>query len=209
MNYLPEFITVASINILAVMSPGLAFVMIVRNNIVYSRKTAIISAIGLGLGVGLHILLCLLGIGLIVSRSLLLFTILKYIGAIYLLYIGYQSISTKSQSSVKVAREKGAYMTNLQALQIGFLTNATNPRATLFFLSIFTQVISPSTPIFIQIIYGVEMMMAESLWFIFISFVFSHSVIKNRLYKVQILSEKIAGVVLIGLGIKLFLSSIK
>ena len=93
MPYLAEFITVATINILAVMSPGPAFAMIVRNSLIYSRKTAIISAIGLGFGVGLHIVYCLFGIGLIISKSTVLFTILKYIGAGYLFYIGYQSLN--------------------------------------------------------------------------------------------------------------------
>ena len=74
MPYLTEFITVATINILAVMSPGPAFAMIVRNSLVYSKKTAIFSSIGLGFGVGLHIFYCLFGIGLLISKSIVLFS---------------------------------------------------------------------------------------------------------------------------------------
>ena len=209
MPYLTEFITVATINILAVMSPGPAFAMIVRNSLVYSKKTAIFSSIGLGFGVGLHIFYCLFGIGLLISKSIVLFSILKYIGAGYLFFIGYQSLNPNISSLNIASKSKKKDISEVHAFKIGFITNATNPRATLFFLSIFTQVINPNTPLFIQILYGLEMMVAEMLWFIFVSSIFSHKIIKGRLEKIQFFAERLMGIILIGLGIKLLLSSIK
>lgn len=207
MPYLTEFITVATVHLLAVMSPGPDFMMVTRNTLVYSRRAGIFSSIGLGLGIGVHIAYSLLGIGLLISKSVLLFNIMKYLGAAYLFYIGYQSLISKGSHLKidKVAVKKD--MKKLEAVKIGFITNVTNPKATLFFLALFTQVINPATPIFIQLLYGIEMTVATAAWFIFVSYVFSHHVIKSRFEKVQNIAEKAMGIALIGLGIRLALSS--
>lgn len=207
MPYLTEFITVATVHLLAVMSPGPDFMMVTRNTLVYSRRAGIFSSIGLGLGIGVHIAYSLLGIGLLISKSVLLFNAIKYLGAAYLFYIGYQSLVSKG-SHLKIGKTVAKNdIGRLEAVRIGFITNVTNPKATLFFLALFTQVINPATPILIQLLYGVEMMLATAVWFIFVAYVFSHHVIKSRFEKVQNMAEKAMGVALIGLGVKLALSS--
>lgn len=207
MPYLTEFITVATVHLLAVMSPGPDFMMVTRNTLVYSRRAGIFSSIGLGLGIGVHIAYSLLGIGLLISKSVLLFNAIKYLGAAYLFYIGYQSLVSKG-SHLKIGKTVAKNdIGRFEAVRIGFITNITNPKATLFFLALFTQVINPATPILIQLLYGVEMMLATAVWFIFVAYVFSHHVIKGRFEKVQNMAEKAMGVALIGLGVKLALSS--
>ncbi len=149
--YLSQFITVALIHLLAVMSPGPDFAMVTRNSLVYSRKSGVYTSVGLGLGIMVHVMYCLLGIGLLISRSIILFNVIKYIGAMYLIYIGYKSLKAKPQNISEVnkvsAMEKT--LTPLNSIRIGFLTNVLNPKATIFFLALFTQVINPGTPKFI------------------------------------------------------------
>lgn len=105
MPYLAEFLTIVTIHLLAVMSPGPDFVMIVRNSLMYSRKTGIYSAIGLGFGIGVHVAYSLLGIGILISQSIVLFTIMKFVGAGYLFYIGYKSLTAKA-SSIRIQQEE-------------------------------------------------------------------------------------------------------
>ena len=209
MPYLTEFLTVVTVHLLAVMSPGPDFMMVTRNTLIYSRRAGIYSSLGLGLGIGVHIAYSLLGIGLIISKSILLFNIMKYVGAAYLFYIGYQSLVAKASHLHLAGKGKKKDMEKLEAVKIGFITNVTNPKATLFFLALFTQVISPTTPILVQLLYGIEMMVATALWFIIVSYIFSHHVIKSRFERVQLAAERVMGIVLIGLGIKLALSSLK
>lgn len=209
MDYLPEFFIVILAHFLAVISPGPDFIMITRNSLLYSRKSGIYSAIGLGLGILVHVTYSLVGIGLIISKSILLFSIIKFLGAAYLIYIGYKSIVSHSKTNLSLGEEKKNDLTKLQALRMGFITNVTNPKATLFFLSLFSVVISPSTPNLIKILYGLEMSIVTSLWFIFVAVLFSHHAIKNRLSKIQDIASKFMGTILIALGIKLALSSNK
>jgi threonine/homoserine/homoserine lactone efflux protein len=133
MEYLSIIATVAVIHLLAVISPGPDFMMITRSSLIYSRRTGMYSAIGLGLGILVHVAYSLVGIGLVISQSIVLFTIIKYLGAIYLIYIGYKSLTAKLERAKdnEIVMRQG--ITPLKAIRIGFLTNVLNPKATLFF----------------------------------------------------------------------------
>jgi RhtB (resistance to homoserine/threonine) family protein len=207
--FLSQFFTIAFIHLLAVMSPGPDFAVATRNSLVYSRKSGVYTSLGLAFGIMVHVTYCLLGIGLLISKSIILFNVIKYIGAGYLIYIGYKSIKAKPQTEVEstFAVTDKKELTNLEAVKVGFLTNVLNPKATLFFLALFTQVINPATPKFIQTLYGLEMVVMTFLWFSLVSVFFSNKLIKVRITKVQHYIERFTGAVLIALGIKVALSS--
>lgn len=207
MNYLPEFLAVIIIHLLAVMSPGPDFIMISRNSLVYSKKIGIYSSVGLAFGILTHVTYSLIGIGLIISKSILLFSVLKFIGAGYLIYIGYKSLKSKPKQIKVLEMETQKDISILSAIKIGFLTNVFNPKATLFFFALFTQVISPQTPKIIQILYGLEMSIMTFLWFSFVAIILSNKFIKNKFSFAHHYFERAFGVILIALGIKVALSS--
>lgn len=212
MEYFSEFLLVAGIHLLAVMSPGSDFVMITRNSFVYSRKIGVFSAVGLGLGIFIHVAYSLIGIGLIISRSVLLFSFIKYLGAGYLIYIGYKSLrAKKGVEAIEVSQDTAfqKVMSPMQAIQIGFLTNVLNPKATLFFFSLFTQIINTSTPVFIQALYGIEMAIMTCVWFSFVAFIISNKIVKKRFSSIQHYVEKTMGAILVLLGIKIALTHSK
>lgn len=209
MEYLPTILTVALVHLLAVVSPGPDFVMITRNSLIYSRRTGIYSAIGLGFGILVHVIYSLIGIGLIISQSVVLFNLIKYLGAAYLIYIGYKSLTSKSSNLAVKDRQQKKDISKLKAVRIGFITNVTNPKATLFFLSLFTLVINPGTPLAVKLIMAAEMAIATSAWFALVAFIFSHHLIKDRIKRVQHFAEKFIGVVLIALGVRVAFSTSK
>ncbi len=87
-----SWLFVASVQLMATMSPGPAFVVAVRNALTYDRKAGILTAFGLSLGVLVHIIFVLCGISFIISKSVFLFSLIKYAGATYLFYIGVRAI---------------------------------------------------------------------------------------------------------------------
>ena len=206
MPYLAEFLTVAFVHLLAVMSPGPDFIMISRNSLVYSRKTGVLSAVGLGLGILVHVTYCIIGIGYIISRSILLFSILKFIGAGYLIYLGWKILKSKPQVAQAVIENKKE-MSAASAIRMGFLTNALNPKATLFFFALFTQVVSPHTPKFVQVLYGLEMFVMTIVWFALVAVLLSNRHLKPRFARVQHYFERFFGVILVALGVKVALST--
>jgi RhtB (resistance to homoserine/threonine) family protein len=205
-----ELLLVAGIHLLAVMSPGPDFAMVMRNSLVYSRRTGILAATGLGLGILLHVTYSLLGIGLIISQSILLFNTIKLLGAAYLIYIGVKSLLSKragpsDETIVGPSSQKD--ISSLAAVRLGFLTNALNPKATLFFLALFTQVISPSTPLSMKLLYGAEMSIATFAWFAFVATVLTHKRVSNIFTGVRQQIERVFGVILVALGIKVALGT--
>lgn len=205
--FLAEFLTVAIIHFLAVISPGPDFAMTVKNSLSYGRKAGIYTGIGMGLGIGVHILYSLVGIGFIISQSIILFSIIKYLGAGYLIYIGIKALKSKPSSMLEYEIDTNKKdISNLKALYTGFLTNVLNPKATLFFLSLFTQVISPETPIFVQTLYGAEMMIMTAMWFSVLAIFFSHKIFRTRIIKIKHHIERVLGVALIALGVKVAIS---
>jgi len=208
-----EFLLVAGIHLLAVMSPGPDFAMVLRNSVVYSRRTGVMAAMGLGMGILLHVTYSLLGIGLIISRSILLFNTIKLLGAGYLIFIGFKSLFAKPESKTEnddiSTQHEAKDLPRLQAIRMGFLTNALNPKATLFFLALFTQVISPHTALGIKVIYGAEMSLATFAWFSFVAVVLTHKSINKAFSTIKPKLEKVFGVILVALGLKVALGAHK
>ena len=210
MQYLPQFIGLATIALFGAMSPGADFVLVTRNSLVYSRRIGIFTAIGIGMGVLVHVFYTLAGIGLIISQSILLFNIIKYIGAAYLIYIGWKSLNAKPRREEKNAEKIDAKLKNIspiKALLSGVATNALNPKVTLFFLSLFMQFISTGTPFSVQVMLGLETAAIIGGWFVVVAVMFSNDLLKNKIKELGHWFEKITGAALILLGIKVALST--
>ena len=201
-----ELFTVATITILAVISPGADFAMVTRNSMMLSRRAGMLTAVGIALGVLVHVAYSVLGVGLIISRSILLFNLIKYLGAAYLVYLGVTML--RARAEVPGAARVRA-LSDLGALRIGFLTNATNPKTTLFVVSLFTQVISPQTPLLIQLGYGAFMSLAHLLWFMLVACAFSSAPALRMVASARHHVERAIGGVLVCLGLTLALASIR
>jgi RhtB (resistance to homoserine/threonine) family protein len=206
MNYLTLIGTVAFLNLLAAMSPGPDFVMSVRNSLNYSRKTGIYTGIGIGLGIGIHISYCAAGVGFIIAKSVAVFTIIKFIGAAYLVYMGITSILAK-KSGIEITEEKKLVdLTKFQAIKIGFLTNLLNPKATLFFLGLFSLVINHNTPLYVILIISFIMIATAIGWFTLVALFFTQKKIQVAFLKFESVINKTFGGLLILLGIKIALA---
>ncbi|STR45068.1 LysE family transporter [Iodobacter fluviatilis] len=193
-----EIFAVALITILAVISPGADFAMVTRNSYLYGRKAGLLAALGIALGVQIHVMYTMLGVGLIISQSPALFTVIKIAGALYLIYIGYKTFTSKSKLNLDLSADTG--LSPFAALRNGFLTNALNPKTTLFVVSTYTQVINPSTPLTQQIAYGLFMSLAHGVWFSLVALFFSHPTLRSAMISGQSLLNKIIGSALLGLG---------
>jgi RhtB (resistance to homoserine/threonine) family protein len=204
MEYLTPFIAVGVISILGAMSPGPDLAVVAKNSLFGSRRTGLYTAIGIALGILLHVAYSLLGIGFLIAQSIVLFTVIKYIGAVYLLYLGYQLLSAKREVQTgDGVTHSPISISSISALKEGFLTNAFNPKVTLFFLSIFTQVIDPAMPLAFQALLGLEVAVIAGLWFTSLAFLITHKPVKETFAKTHYYLMKIMGGALIFLGVKL------
>ncbi|MEH6493750.1 LysE family transporter [Halopseudomonas sp.] len=205
--YWNEFMLVALVHLLAVISPGPDFAVVIRNSVSSGTRAGLLTAVGVGGGIFVHVAYSLLGIGLIVSQSVWLFNLMKLLAAAYLLYIGIRALQAKPQSATPAEQEATAkQMTARQALLQGFITNGLNPKATLFFLSLFTVVISHDTPLPIQAAYGIYLAVATGAWFCLVALLFSRPSVRRGFNRMGHWFDRLMGTVLIGLGLHLALS---
>jgi threonine/homoserine/homoserine lactone efflux protein len=173
-----ELLILASITLLAAISPGPDMIVVLKNAM-RSSKLGYMTALGVGLAILIHVAYCIAGVGLIISQSIILFSVIKTLGAIYLLYIAYQLFRAKRESIGDIKTTNNTSL--LSAFREGFVTNALNPKATLFFLSVFTQTISLETPIITQVLYGFMMASIVGIWFIVLTTIINFSLVKKHI----------------------------
>nr|WP_219853237.1 LysE family transporter [Stutzerimonas stutzeri] len=204
-----EFMTVALVHLLAVASPGPDFAVVVRESVAQGRRAGSWTALGVGCGIFVHVAYSLLGIGLIVSQSIVLFNLFKWLAAAYLVYLGWRALRARPMSLEAIDGTNAPVARSAwRAFVIGFVTNGLNPKATLFFLSLFTVVISPDTPLLVQAGYGLYLAGATALWFLLVAWLFSRGRVRAGFARMGHWFDRLTGAVLIGLGARLALSEI-
>jgi len=187
-------------HLLAVISPGPDFVVALRNSLQYSRKTGVWTALGFALGVMVHVSYCVAGIALVIAQSPTLFNIIKIGGGLYLIYMGIQSFRASQQrfSFDEANCEDVPWYVGLRS---GFVTNVLNPKATLFFLSIFTVLLKPSTPFWMTFTTGAIMVVNTFLWFVVVAYLFTQKKVRDAYLRKQGLIHKVLGGILVVLGV--------
>lgn len=202
-----QFFTIGLLMLLSAMLPGPDFALVTKNTILHSRRAGLFTSLGIGSAILIHITYCALGLAIVISQSILLFNIIKYIGAIYLIYLGITSLLSKhpnhgAASAAQKVLQK-TKMSNLTAFRQGFLCNLLNPKATLFFLALFTIIIKPETPTLWELLYAIEMFIIVTAWFCSLTILLSHPRVLRLLNRIEKYISKALGVFLIGFGVAL------
>lgn len=196
-----------SINLAAVISPGPAFAMTVRTALAHDRRAGIYLAMGLGGGVAIILVLIIFGFALILSKSSLLFSVVKFAGAGYLIFVGIKAIRAKKKTENAIVENEPATvktpLSRKKAFGMGVLTNALNPKALLFFTAFFTQFVTPATPWFMIIAYTLTAIILEAAWFALVALILTDNRIKQRFLSIAHWVERGCGGLMIMLGIRL------
>ena len=208
-QYGSEFLALALVHFLAVLLPGPDFAVTVRHSVRYGYLIGCLTAIGIGAGISIHVLYTLVGVGIIIQQSSWLLFSLQICGAMYLIYLGCSLLRTQPFNyGASTENIDSLALSKWKAFMTGFMTNALNPKATLFFLAIFTTLIRPTTPMKLQIFYGVWMCAVNALWFMVVAILFSRPMVRNKFLKAGNKFEKFMGAVLIILAVKLLFTNI-
>lgn len=200
-----EIIAVIAITILAVISPGADFAIVTKNSYLYGRKTGIFTAWGISLGVLVHVAYTLVAVTFVMTYTPQILTVVKYMGAIYLIFIGYKTLTQEPIIDVASTQR----INHLQAFKYGFLTNALNPKTTLFVISTYTQIVSTTTPKLVLLGYGLFMSVAHFLWFAIIGVLFSSILLREKMLTKQVLINRVIGLLLYLLGLLLIFAKFK
>ena len=205
--YWTEFLTIALAHLFAVASPGPDFAIVVRQSVASGTRIGIWTSAGVGCGILVHVAYCILGVAILLTQSDGLFSAMKYLAAAYLAYLGVQSLRAKPHSETELHLEDAPGLAPRQAFLRGFLTNGLNPKATLFFLALFTVVINSNTPTFIQVLYGGYLALATFAWFAMLSSILGGVKVRRFMLRSGIWFERCMGVLLLLLAVQITLSN--
>lgn len=131
------------------------------------------------------------------------YNIIKYLSFAYLLFLSISLINTKNNNKNSLPNNSLFNLKN--PFLIGFLTNVLNPKAILFFISLFTIFVNQSTSIYIKSIYGIWMVLSTGVWFCIVSVFFTSKYSKKIINKYSIIISKIMGIILLVISIKVIL----
>lgn len=201
-----ELLAVAAVTVLAVVSPGPDFAMVTRNSYLYGRRAGLLSALGIALGVQVHVLYTMFGVAVLMAHAHSMLTVVKSLGAAYLVWIGIQTL--RNRQALAVDLQSARTRAPLAALRMGFLTNALNPKCTLFVVSTYTQVVDVHTPVPVQFGYGAFMSVAHWAWFSLVACVFTAPALRAAMLRRQRLLDRTIGSALCGLGVALGFSNL-
>ncbi|MFO6423099.1 LysE family translocator [Motilimonas sp. KMU-193] len=189
--------TLLVINLLGMLSPGPDMIMVIRYGSTGAKRTTLCCILGIMTGFCAHLLLAVFGVSLLISQAPLLFTVVKYLGAGYLIYLGIKAWRSKSKSLDSSC--KGPIKARYAYLE-GLLCNLLNPKVLIFLVATFTQIVSPDTSTSSKLFFAATIAIeAIVVWALLMKFIYS-GWLNNWLQKNQQRINKLSGGILVGLG---------
>jgi RhtB (resistance to homoserine/threonine) family protein len=210
MELLQGLLLISSIHLLAAASPGPDFILVSQQTLSHGKKAGLMCSIGITLGLSIHIIYSTLGLAAIIANSSTTLWVIKILGGSYLLYLGYQGVRAKphtkntEKSKTNIPKKRSSF----KNIGVGFLCNALNPKAPIYFVALFTVVLSPDLPLLHLVIYGLWMMAIQLAWFSSVVLLLSRPKINEKFQRLGHWIDRILGGAMIVIGLKIITSKV-
>ena len=191
------FAAVAAAHGLAVISPGPDFAVVTRQTLAHGRAAGLRTALGVACAIGIHVSYSLFGLAWAIQQYPPLLTGLRYAGALLLLWIGWNALRARPATDTAGAPVRAAN----RDFAIGFLTNALNVKAMLFFVALCAEVLSAGASATLRLGLGAWMILATGAWFSFLAWTLGHPRVRERLRRYSHWIERAMGATLLLLGV--------
>ena len=213
MDLMQGLLLITSIHLLAAASPGPDFVLVSQQTLSNGKQTGFMVSIGIALGLSVHIIYSALGLATVIANSATVLWVIKIIGGGYLIYLGVQGLRAKPACKIgpvdKFSEQKSLKKhTKLSAITKGFLCNALNPKAPIYFVALFTVVLSPNLPVLYLVIYGIWMMILQLMWFSTVVVLLSRPGVNEKFQHLGHWIDRVLGGAMILIGLKVLASKI-
>lgn len=197
---LTSWLALAAICVMGAISPGPSLALIIRNTVQGGQGHGVATALGHGLGVGIYALITALGLAVLITQTPLLFDIIRYGGAAFLAWLGIKALLAKPASGG--VEEEGHGLKGRQGAFEGFMVAFLNPQLAIFFIALFSQFVHADTGWREG---GIMMLTAggiDALWYVLVALVLSRGPVLAWLKEKSFLIDKLSGLVLLGLALK-------
>ena len=202
MDFWQGFAIITVVHLLAAASPGPDFAYVTRQSLVHGRRAGLLASIGIALGLSIHIFYSAAGLAAVVAHSSHWMTAIKLAGGAYLLYLGISGLRSRAGTTNQMPDVRVAPPTPQRQVLGGFLCNALNPKAPIYFLALFTVVLTPGLPLPTLFAYGAWIMILQWAWFSLVTLLFAHPLVRNRLADFGHWIDRAFGAAMVALGIR-------
>lgn len=205
MELLQGLLLVTTIHLLAAASLGPDFVLVTQQTLSHGRRIGLLVSLGITLGLSVHIIYFAFGLAALIANSSSALWVIKILGGGYLIYLGIKGLRAKAQTDAINLKPVKQYSA-MKTIGIGFLCNALNPKAPIYFVSLFTLVLSQDMPVYQIAIYGAWMMVIQFSWFSLVVSLLTRPAIFQQFQRLGHWLDRILGGAMLALGIKLVVS---
>ena len=202
MQFWDGFALISAVHLLAAASPGPDFAFVTRQSLMHGRRAGLLASLGIALGLSVHIIYSAAGLAAVVAHSAKWMLAIKIVGGCYLIYLGVRALLSKPGVPGEPADSIVVTNQSWRLIGAGFLCNAFNPKAPIYFLALFTVVLSPDLPLSWLVAYGAWLMVLQWLWFSLVATLFAHRVVRDRLMAVRNWIDRTVGVAMVLLGLR-------
>ncbi len=206
MDLAQGLIIITTVHLLAAASPGPDFVLVSQQTLSNGKRAGLLCSLGISLGLSVHILYSAFGLAAVIANSASALWAIKLLGGSYLIYLGVSGLRARVRNAEAITTDAAADQPGLKTIGLGFLCNALNPKAPIYFISLFTIVLSQSTPAQHLLVYGIWMMVLQFTWFSFLTLLLSRPMVTDRFQALGHWIDRVAGGAMLLLGIKVLVS---
>lgn len=206
------FVTVAIAHFLALLSPGPDFVLVVKSAIKNGTKKSMGVAAGIASANAVYIALCLIGVGSLLASSLIIMVALKVAGGVFLIYLAIMALSAKKKdykdlafSAIQINQSETTFV---KEFITGFMSGILNPKNLLFYLSLFTVVLTKDVNFAFKVGLGIWMTLVVLLWDLSVIYLLSTDKVRRKFSRLAYYFDKCTGVILGMIGFTIVKSAL-
>ncbi len=206
MDLAQGLLIITSVHLLAAAAPGPDFVLVSQQTLSNGKRAGLLCSLGIALGLSVHILYSAFGLAAVIANSASALWVIKLLGGSYLIYLGVSGLRARARNTETLVTDGVDDQSGLKTIGLGFLCNALNPKAPIYFISLFTIVLSQNTPAQHLLIYGLWMMALQFAWFSFLTLLLSRPMVTRQFQVLGHWIDRVAGGAMLILGIKVLVS---
>ncbi|CAM2947467.1 LysE family translocator [Vibrio rarus] len=194
------WLSLFSICLLGAMSPGPSLATVTKHTLAGGRLNGVAAAWAHSLGIGFYAFISVIGLAVVLHKSEALFVTISLLGACYLAYLGWQSLTSKG--GIAQTLQSGERVSVRQSAKEGLLISLLNPKIALFFIALFSQFVAVGESHSAKAIVVLTPLLVDGLWYTLITFVLSSSFLLDSLRKNGKRIDQVSGVILLALALR-------
>lgn len=198
------WLSLFTVCLLGAMSPGPSLAMVAKHSLAGGRANGLATAWAHALGIGFYAFITITGLSVLLVQAPAVFKGITLLGALYLAYLGWNSL--RSKGGVVEKLEKGEQASLKQAAKEGLMISLLSPKIMVFFTALFSQFVAMADSLSNQVVIVTTPLIVDGLWYSLITLLLSSPLFIEKIRAKALLIDRLTGIVLIGLAVRVLVT---